>query len=128
MRRRLLDGLDQGQDQHASKPGHPEHPRWLLAYLVDFHKREENAAWWEYYRLKELPDEDLRDEPSAIADLVFVERLGYAIGRTGKPTKSMIDRYTYPFQEVEIAQKGEVFARDGKQFARDSCARSQCAT
>jgi predicted RecB family nuclease len=112
LRRRLLDGLD----PQASNPEHPNHPRWLLGYLVDFHKREENAAWWEYYRLKELPDEDLHDEPSAIADLVFTGRLGYASGKNGKPTKSVIDRYTYPFQEVEIGRKGKVFARDGKTF------------
>jgi uncharacterized protein len=112
LRERLLDGID----AKASEPTHADHPRWLLAYLVDFHKREENAEWWEYYRLKELPDEDLLDERSAIADLAFVERLGMVIGKTGKPTKSVIDRYTYPAQEVEVGRKGKLHARDGRAF------------
>jgi predicted RecB family nuclease len=87
-----------------------------MAYLIDWHRREENADWWEYFRLKELPAEDLFDERDAIAGLTFVERVGPVIGKTGKPTKSVRDRYTYPFQEVEIGSKGKLHARDGKGF------------
>ncbi len=112
LRARLLDGVP----IEASDPGHAQHTRWLLAYLVDWHRREENAEWWEYFRLKEMPAEDLFDERDAIAGLSFVERVGPAIGRTGKPTKSVIDRYTYPPQEVEIGSKGKLHARDGKAF------------
>lgn len=112
LRARLLDGLA----PEASDPSHPEHPRWLLAYLVDFHKREENAEWWEYYRLKELSDEALLDERDALAGLTFVERLGPVIGKNGKATKSVVDRYSYPFQEVEIGRKGKLHMRDGRAF------------
>ena len=87
-----------------------------LAYLIDWHRREENAAWWEYYRLRELPVEDLADERAAIAGLTFVERLGPVLGKTGKPTKSVRDRYAYPPQELEIGRKGTLHARDGQQF------------
>ena len=34
-------------------------------YLLDWHRREEKAAWWEYFRLRDLPDEDLLDERAA---------------------------------------------------------------
>ena len=33
--------------------------RWLLANLLDWHRRESKADWWEYFRLKDLTDEDL---------------------------------------------------------------------
>ena len=30
----------------ASAPDHPQHPHWLLAYLIDWHRRENKAEWW----------------------------------------------------------------------------------
>ncbi|HEX9564928.1 MAG TPA: TM0106 family RecB-like putative nuclease, partial [Gemmatimonadaceae bacterium] len=48
--------------------------RWLLAYLLDYHRREDKATWWEYYRLREIPEEDLFDERKAIAAMEFVAR------------------------------------------------------
>lgn len=112
LRARLLEGLP----PDGAEAGHPDHARWLLAFLIDWHKREENADWWEYFRLKEMPAEDLVDERDAIAGLTFVERLGPVLGRNGKPTRSVIDRYTYPPQEAEIGTGGNLNARDGKVF------------
>lgn len=48
---------------------------WLIADLLDWHRREAKADWWEYFRLKDLTDEDLLDERSAIAGLRFVSTL-----------------------------------------------------
>ncbi len=48
---------------------------YLLAHLVDFHRREERVAYGEYHRLRIKPDEELRDEPRALVDLRFVERV-----------------------------------------------------
>src|SRR5205823_6317034 len=28
--------------------------RWLLAHLLDWHRREAKAPWWEFFRLREL--------------------------------------------------------------------------
>ena len=63
-----------------------------------------------------LPAEDLLEEPDALAGLTFVERLGHVIGKTGKPTKSVIDRYSYPPQDTEIGSRGALRARDGEGF------------
>ena len=77
--------------------------RWRLAYLLDWHRREAKAAWWEYYRLVDMPEEDLFDEPSAVAGLEFVERVELTLNKkTGKPTGSVVDRYRYSPQEMEI--------------------------
>jgi len=115
---RLRAQLHEGLPPEAAEPAHAEHARWLLAYLIDWHKREENADWWEYFRLKDMPAEDLLDERDAIAGLTFVERVGFVPGKNGKPTRSVVDRYTYPPQEVEIGGKGKLNARDGKAFGR----------
>ena len=62
LRARLLAGLP----ADAAAPDTSHHGRWLLAYLVDWHSREENASWWEYFRLIETPAEDLFEEPDAM--------------------------------------------------------------
>src|SRR6266550_2990033 len=91
--------------------------RWRLAYLLDWHRREAKAAWWEYYRLVEMMEEDLFDEPSAVAGLEFVERVEVVLHKkTGKPTGSVVDRYRYPPQEIEIRGRDDVKLTDGAKF------------
>jgi len=92
--------------------------RWLLAYLLDWHRREDKVAWWEYYRLRDLPEEELYDEPHAVAGLTFVQRVGEVRNKkTGKPTGTVIDRYSFPPQEIEIREDDELKGTDGKKFA-----------
>jgi uncharacterized protein len=90
---------------------------WRLAYLLDWHRREAKASWWEYYRLVEMPEEELFDEPSAVAGLEFVERVEVVRNKkTGKPTGSVVDRYRYPPQEMEIRRGDDVKLTDGVKF------------
>ncbi|MBL8139348.1 MAG: TM0106 family RecB-like putative nuclease, partial [Acidobacteria bacterium] len=107
-RARLLEGLA----PEAGNPGHANHPRWLLAYLLDWHRREDKAQYWERYRLNDLPDEDLFDEKNAIAGLEFVGTVGTVSGRKKGSVRS-IDRYTYPPQDTEIRAKGELLVSGG---------------
>ena len=51
LRAKLLDGIDlEPRNRNADQQA-----RWLLAYLLDWHRREDKAGWWEYFRLLELP-------------------------------------------------------------------------
>jgi hypothetical protein len=96
-RARLLQGLpEEAADSH-----HPEHPRWLLAYLIDWHRRENKSSWWERFRLEGLPEAELVDEPRAIAGLVHVGRVKEEFYKNGK-LKAVADRYEYPPQETEL--------------------------
>ncbi len=112
----------------AADPAHADHHQWLLACLVDWHRREINAEWWEYFRLRDLPEEDLFDERKAVAGLTFVARVGPVIGKTGRATGSMIDRYQYPPQDIEIEEgdnlKPQVDAPFGEVMAHDRNART----
>jgi uncharacterized protein len=74
--------------------------RWLLAYMLDWHRREMKAPAWESYRLRELTDAELLDERAGIAGLRFVERVP-GPGRT--PT----DRYRFPPQDTDV-DEGDV--------------------
>lgn len=97
----------------ASERSTEQQGRWLLAYLLDWHRREDKATWWEYFRLRDLPEEDLIDEPQAIAGLEFIERVSVKLSKKGKPTGSVVDRYRYPLQEMEITDGGELKLKEG---------------
>jgi uncharacterized protein len=112
LRARLLEGLP----PDASEPGHAEHWRWLLAYLVDWHHREEKASWWEFFRLRELPEDALLDEPHAVAGLQYVGVVGQSTDRRGRATRSVIHRYRYPPQEVELAAGDTLKCQDESAF------------
>ena len=45
-----------------------EQGRWLLANMLDWHRREQKASWWEYFRLQALPDEELIEEKAALVE------------------------------------------------------------
>ncbi len=101
----------------AIEPGHPDHPQWLLAYLLDWHRREDKAQWWDYFRVRDLSDEDLLDEPKALVGLEFIERVDVVVhSRTRKPTGSVIDRYRYPNQEIDFGLKTCLKLRDDTRF------------
>lgn len=95
--------LRHGISEEPSERDEGQQAVWLLSHLLDWHRRESKAAWWEYYRLAELPDEDLLDERAALAGLHFVERL--AIER-----KIPIDRYSFPKQESQVRAGDELSA------------------
>ena len=50
--------------------------RWLLAQLLDWHRRNDKPAWWDYFRLRKLTPEELVDESEPIGDLTYVGVVG----------------------------------------------------
>ncbi len=104
---RLLSKVPEPSEERSEK----QQAVWLLALMLDWHRREEKAPWWEYYRLRELPDEDLLDETAALAGLERVERLP-AGGRTP------VDRYRFPAQETNIREGDKLHLPlpDGRKF------------
>jgi predicted RecB family nuclease len=82
--------------------------RWILAQLLDWHRRENKASWWEGYRLKELDDNELIEERAGLAGLRFVKHL--AIDR-----KIPTDRYSFEKQETEVRCEKDVYYR-GQRF------------
>jgi uncharacterized protein len=104
LRAKLLQGVSpEPRSRNADQQA-----RWLLAYVLDWHRREDKAGWWEYFRLRDLPEEDLFDEPRALGGLEFIARVEAIISKKGKPTGSVIDRYRFPIQEVDIRRGAEL--------------------
>ena len=85
--------------------------RWLLAAVLDWHRREAKPQWWDHFRLVGASLEELVADGSALGELRFEADLG-PIGR------SRIHRYRFdPAQETKIGEGSEVIAlapgRDG---------------
>jgi predicted RecB family nuclease len=81
--------------------------RWMLAQLLDWHRRENKATWWEGFRLADLDDDDLMDERAGLAGLRHVERL-----RVDR--KIPVDRYAFEKQETEVRAGKDVYRRGEK--------------
>ena len=101
VRRRLLEGLpeDPSEDEPAQRS------QRLLASLLGWHRREKRASWWEFFRLKEMPADDLRLENKGLVGLTRMERR--TPGR-GTPT----DTYRYDPQDTTI-RAGETLRMPG---------------
>jgi uncharacterized protein len=87
----LLGGVPVDPEQRTKE----QQARWLMAHLLEWHRREDKAAWWEFFRLRDLPLEDYETERSALAGLTFVGTVG---GTNIRP----IQRYSFPAQDHDI--------------------------
>jgi predicted RecB family nuclease len=69
---------------------------WLLAQLLDWHRREDKSTWWEYFhRLNELTDEDRIEDDACIGGLRFEEVIESV-------PKSQTYRYRFDPQDNEV--------------------------
>jgi hypothetical protein len=100
----LFNQLTSDVPVEAEKRSEEEAARWLLANLLDWHRRESKAEWWEFYRLAELSDEDLLNEKSAISQMQWV-------GRIGTDGKIPVDRYRFEPQETDVRTDNELHHR-----------------
>jgi predicted RecB family nuclease len=86
--------------------------KWLLAHALDWHGREDKVKWWEFFRMKDLSEEELYDQKSALAGLSFIGRMLKRSPREQAP----IDQYQYPAQECSIRRGDEIYTFDEKRF------------
>jgi uncharacterized protein len=81
LREALLAGAEEGDE------------RWLLAQLLEYHRREARPGWWWYFRRREMTDEDLVEDNEAIGCLTWD-------GGEPEPDKgSLRYSFTFPVQQ-----------------------------
>jgi predicted RecB family nuclease len=100
---RLIEGIS--ADERERKEG--QSAQWLLAQLLDWHRREDKATYWEGYRLADLDYEALLEERAGLAGLKFRERL--LVER-----KIPIDRYAFEKQETEARVESDLYIKGEK--------------
>ena len=81
---------------------------WILAQLLEWHRREEKVAWWEYFLLNDMPADEFIDEADGLAHLKFVDRLEHT--KRGV----VIDRYSFPPQDTDIRAEDDIFLPGAK--------------
>jgi len=81
-----------------------QHARWILAHLLGWHRREDKAVWWEYFRLAELTADELVDERAALSRLTLVDTVDQS--KTGIPT------HRYRFEQQDTDLRGDEELRD----------------
>jgi predicted RecB family nuclease len=69
--------------------------RWLLAQLLDWHRRDAKPRAWRYFTLRGMDDSDLMQEKDAVSGLVWTSTVTAADGQTA-------DRYSFPSQETNV--------------------------
>jgi hypothetical protein len=60
----LVTALTAGLQLARSERNEEEQARWLFAHLLDFHRREAKAPWWEFFRLRDLTEEEYAKQNS----------------------------------------------------------------
>ena len=91
----LFDGLMNGLPFERSERNNEQEAKFLLANMLDWYRREDKSFWWEYYRLRDLADDELLNERDAISGLIFN-------GKIENVKKSQIHYYNFPEQESEL--------------------------
>jgi predicted RecB family nuclease len=100
---KLLEGIPADSSERTEE----EQATWLLAQLLDWHRRENKATYWEGYRLADLDDHDLLEERAGLAGLQFVARV--AVER-----KIPTDRYSFEKQETEARIGKDLYCKAEK--------------
>jgi uncharacterized protein len=98
----MVEHLAGGISLNPAERSGVQEARWMLAQLLDWHRRENKASWWEGYRLADLDDDALFDERVALAGLRFVEEVGMQ-------GQLPVERYAYERQETEVRSGKDLY-------------------
>ena len=108
---RLRDGLLEGLPIDEGERSEEEHAKFLLAHMMEFHRREEKASWWEYFRVLDLDESEYIDERRAITGLHFSEEISSG--------RAPLHRYRYfPDQELDVRKGDEIIDPEGNKIGK----------
>jgi uncharacterized protein len=92
----LAAALTAGLSEERSVRTDEEQARWLLAQLLEWHRREEKSGWWAYYTRCAMTDEELVEDSEAIG------AIGH-LGEVRSEKRSTVHRYAFdPAQDHKL--------------------------
>ena len=112
---RLTEDLPKDLTDGASLDNPAQRGRWLLAQLVDWHRREHKAVWWRYFHLKdELTEDERAEETDVLGRLTFLD----ARPDPNPRARSTIYRFRFAEQDHKLSVGDSVRTQDGKDAGR----------
>ena len=107
---RLRDGLLDSVPADPSDRSVEQKARFILAHMMEFHRREDKAGWWEYFRVLGLDMSDFMDERRALAGLAFKSVI--------EEKRAPLQRYRFPSQELDARRKDDVYNAEGVKMGK----------
>ncbi len=106
----LLDGVPTIPERRASDPD--LQGRWLLANLLEWHRREEKVDWWAFFDRCSRSDEELAsNDEEAIGQLTW-------LGEVAREARSVVHRYAFdPEQSYRLKVGDEGVDPATRQYA-----------
>ena len=95
--RALLEGVPEDPEARSAD----DSARYVLAHLLEWHRREDKSAHWEYFRLCELTDDELQEDGAALGGLTYE-------GVVGQEKQSLVHRYRFPPQDHAIDRARDI--------------------
>ena len=90
----LTAGVPDDPVDRASRPEGAA--RWLLAQMLTWHRREDKSAWWRYFALMGMTDDELIEEREPLAGLELL--------RSEPVKKSIAYTFSFPAQDHRIGE------------------------
>jgi uncharacterized protein len=107
---RLRDGLLEDVPVDPEERSEAQQARFALAHMMEFHRREDKAGWWEYFRVLDLDEGDYADERRVITGLQFAEEL--------EASQAPLHRYSFPIQDLDARPGDDLRDTEGNPFGR----------
>lgn len=97
----LMDSLCATVPDADEERTQEERGRWLLAQMLEWHRREEKSDWWAFYERQKNTASELLEDRETLAMLAF-EQID------GQVKRSDLYRYSFPEQETKLDRGAKV--------------------
>ncbi|HID31295.1 MAG TPA: nuclease, partial [Desulfobacterales bacterium] len=105
---RLRDGLLEDVPVNPEERSTEQQARFALAHMMEFHRREDKASWWEYFRVLALDENEYADERRTVTGLKYAEEL--------TASSAPLHRYKFPSQDLDARRGDELWDVEGNRF------------
>ncbi|MHB1865445.1 MAG: TM0106 family RecB-like putative nuclease [Candidatus Saccharimonadales bacterium] len=67
----LADALTRNLDESPDAMGTDDRGRWLMAQLLNYHRREDKPVWWAYFERLQMSGDELVEDAEAIGQITL---------------------------------------------------------
>ena len=108
----LQSALLAGVSDDSADRNDAQHANWLMAQLLDYHRREAKPAWWRYFERLEADEEQLTEVDNEALGRITVADVEPT--PLPPPSRSLIHTLYFPPQEHKISPGSFIDPASGK--------------